>query len=169
MKPYSEYSAEELAMERLFIRWVRHPDDPHVSKFWVNWIQDNPQQTETVESAKMLVDTVSDWEGTEMSYEERTSLWELIRQSLGSLPSLIEPGRQDNSVVENWSFLKWSVGIVATVILLFLFIRETPFYTNNTENKSVNGAPIDVISPVKSDTLQSYSYPDSIENRIKIK
>ncbi|GHB71733.1 hypothetical protein [Persicitalea jodogahamensis] len=169
MKPYSEYSAEELAMERLFIRWVRHPDDPHVSKFWVNWVQENPQQTETVESAKMLVDTVSDWEETEMSSEERTSLWELIRQSIGSIPSLVESGRQGVAPVENWSFLKWSIGIVTTVILLFLFIRETPLYTNNAESQNTKASPIDVISPAQADTSRSYSYPDSTKNKIGIK
>ena len=63
MKTYSEYTAEELAMERLFIRWVRHPNDPKVADYWVDWVRKNPHQAETVESAKRLVDTVSDWEG----------------------------------------------------------------------------------------------------------
>ena len=139
MKPYSEYSAEELAMERLFIRWVRHPDDPHVAKFWVNWVQDNPQQVETVESAKMLVDSVSDWAETEMTREDRVSLWALIRESIGSFPPLGNPSLTGFATNGNWSFLKWSLGIGATVVvLLFLFMRDTLPYP---ESRNALGPP----------------------------
>lgn len=165
MKPYSEYTAEELAMERLFIRWVRHPDDPNVSKFWVNWMQDNPEQAETVESAKMLVDTVSDWAETEMSREERPSLWERIRQSIGSLPILKESVQQVSMPTGNGSFLKWSAGVGATVVvLLFLFMRETPPFPDHSEGTNGLGIPFGESKNQKADSTKAKVYPDSTEN-----
>lgn len=168
MKPYSEYSAEELAMERLFIRWVRHPDDPYVSKFWVNWVQENPQQFETVESAKMLVDTVSDWEGTELPREDRVSLWALIREPIGNFPQLGDPSLSGFTTTGNWSFLKWSVGIGATVmVLLFLFMRDTFPYPENTENRNALVPPFGESSLSRADS--TILYPDSTKKSSPLK
>ena len=160
MKPYSEYTAEELAMERLFVRWVRYPDDPHVSKFWVNWLRENPQQAETVESAKMLVDTVSDWQETELPREDRVSLWALIRESIGNFPQLGNPPLSGFAATRNWSFLKWSVGIGVTMgVVLMLFMRDTPLYPENSESRNALGPPLgnDTFSRADSDTLYSDS------------
>ncbi len=168
MKPYSEYTAEELAMERLFIRWVRHPDDPHVSKFWANWVQENPQQAGTVESAKMLVDRVSDWEETEMTREDRVSLWALIRESIGNLPQLGSPSPSGFTTTGNWSFLKWSVGIgVTMVVLLFLFMRDAPLYPENSESRNALVPPFGEGTFSRADS--ALLYPDSTKKSSQIK
>ena len=54
MKPFSELSAEELAMENLFIRWVRFPDDPPIRSFWEGWIVKYPAMKDTVARAREL-------------------------------------------------------------------------------------------------------------------
>jgi hypothetical protein len=82
MKPYSDYSAEELAMENLFIRWVRFPDDPSIRTFWENWILKYPYMKANVEKARELVLTASDWKPESLSNQEVNSLWGRIRNSL---------------------------------------------------------------------------------------
>ena len=82
MKPYSEYSAEELAMENLFIRWIRFPDDPSIKSFWENWILKYPSMRDTVEKARELVLAVSDWKPESLSNQEVNTIWDRIRSSL---------------------------------------------------------------------------------------
>ncbi|TDE14531.1 hypothetical protein [Dyadobacter psychrotolerans] len=82
MKPYSDYSAEELAMENLFIRWVRFPDDPSIRAFWENWIIKYPYMKENVDRARELVLTASDWKPDMLSNQEVNSIWGRIRSSL---------------------------------------------------------------------------------------
>lgn len=82
MKPFSELSAEELAMENLFIRWVRFPDDPPIRSFWENWILKYPAQKDTVAKARELVLIASDWKPDNLSSQDVNSIWGRIRNSL---------------------------------------------------------------------------------------
>jgi hypothetical protein len=82
MKPFSELSAEELAMENLFIRWVRFPDDPPIRSFWENWILKYPAQKDTVARARELVLIASDWNPNGLSNQEVNSIWGRIMSSL---------------------------------------------------------------------------------------
>lgn len=157
-------------MERLFIRWVRNPNDPHVRKFWVDWVQDNPQQAETVESAKVLVDTVSDWEETEMLADESRSLWQRIRESLIKLPEAEKPASGFTHRVGSWPFLKWTMGIGATVVvLLFLFMRDTPPFPDHAESQNALGTTFGEGSLIKADSTENRIYPDSSKNRVLLK
>jgi hypothetical protein len=96
MKPYSEYSAEELAMEKLFIRWIRFPDDPSMRSFWENWIIKYPDMNETVEKARELVLTASDWKLESLSNQEVNSIWDRIRSSL----EIISDGEQNQTSIK---------------------------------------------------------------------
>ena len=82
MKPYSDYSAEELAMENLFIRWVRFPDDPSIRTFWENWMIKYPSKKDTVDKARELVLIASEWKPDTLSNQEVNSIWGRIRSSL---------------------------------------------------------------------------------------
>ena len=82
MKPFSELSAEELAMENLFIRWVRFPDDPPIRSFWENWILKYPAQQDTVAKARELVLIASDWKSDGLSGQDVNSIWGRIMSSL---------------------------------------------------------------------------------------
>ena len=82
MKPYSDYSAEELAMENLFIRWVRFPDDPSICTFWENWMIKYPSKKDTINKARELVLIASDWKPDVLSNQDVNSIWDRIRNSL---------------------------------------------------------------------------------------
>lgn len=85
MKPYSEYSAEELAMENLFIRWVRFPNDPPIRSFWENWMLKYPNKKDTVDKARELVLFTSNIKPETLSNQDVNSLWGRIINSLESI------------------------------------------------------------------------------------
>jgi hypothetical protein len=126
MKPYSEYTAEELAMERLFIRWVLNPDDPPIQKFWENWMEQHPSMSETVQSARELVGASSEWDTETLSQGETNSLWGRIRNTIEALPEIENLDPTVKAIATNWYFLRWSVGIVATILLAILWCFWEP-------------------------------------------
>ena len=120
MKPYSDYSAEELAMENLFIRWVRFPDDPSIRTFWENWIIKYPYMKANVDKARELVLTASDWKPDSLSNQEVNSIWGRIRSSL----DMIGEREADNPAP---GYLKTSslanrVAIILISVTLLIFL-----------------------------------------------
>jgi hypothetical protein len=118
MKPYSDYSAEELAMENLFIRWVRFPDDPSIRTFWENWIVKYPYMKANVDRARELVLTASDWKPDSLSNQEVNSLWGRIRTSLEIIGER-ETTDQDDPF---FSMRSWTARLVTGLgVAVFLF------------------------------------------------
>ncbi|WP_025762163.1 hypothetical protein [Dyadobacter tibetensis] len=85
MKPFSEYTAEELAMEKLFIRWVRFPDDDSIDAFWEGWQSRNPEMKRTISEARSLVIEAANFKTDPMSQQETNTLWGRIRNSLETI------------------------------------------------------------------------------------
>jgi hypothetical protein len=113
-------------MERLFIRWVQNPNDPPIRKFWKGWIDQHPSMIDTVYLAKELVDTASEWDTNEISHEEAGTLWNRIRSSVETLPELEHLDPSVKAIATNWYFLRWSAGVVATVLLVILWFSFEP-------------------------------------------
>ena len=127
MKPYSDYSAEELAMENLFIRWVRFPDDPSIGTFWENWMVKYPAKKDTIDKARELVLIASDWKPDSLSNQEANSLWGRIRSSLDIIS---DPNPVD---ISNNGFGKSKIvkGIVLFIMsVTFLFFLLYFFFGN---------------------------------------
>ena len=121
MKPFSELSAEELAMENLFIRWVRFPDDPPIRSFWEGWIVKYPAMRETVARARELVLMASDWKSDSLSSQEVNSIWGRIRSSLEGIKER-EPG-QPSALKESTKPSGIIVGLISmAVIILLVFV-----------------------------------------------
>lgn len=140
-------------MERLFIRWVMHPDDTPIRKFWMGWISKYPHMREVVEDARELVRTASDWNLEEVSVQESGSLWSRIRTTLETLPERERLNSSIEAVATKWHFLRWSVGIVATVgLALFWFFREPAAFPTQTNETSI----------AKTDTIHKFNSRDSI-------
>ena len=119
MKPFSELSAEELAMENLFIRWVRFPDDPPIRSFWENWILKYPSRKDTVEKARELVLIASDWKLDSLSNQEINSIWGRIRSTL-EIRSDREPKQQVKSS-GNFTVKGIILLIMSVTFILFIF------------------------------------------------
>lgn len=121
MKPYSEFSAEELAMEKLFIRWVRFPEDPSMSNYWEGLVAENPVMKETVQTAKELVRQASDWKPESISGQEANSLWERIRNSLDIITDK-EAGKSSGGLLlMKGSTSALLIGLVFLGLILVLF------------------------------------------------
>jgi hypothetical protein len=121
MKPFSELSAEELAMENLFIRWVRFPDDPPIRSFWENWILKYPAQKDTVAKARELVLIASDWKPDSLSNQDVNSIWGRIISSLD-----IMGDRDPNKRVQGPHSSGLTAGgiiliLMSVTVLLFVF------------------------------------------------
>lgn len=152
MKPYSEFSAEELAMEGLFIRWILFPNDTPIRAFWEKWLSRHPQMTPTVQEARSLVEIASKWNGITLSPEENTSLWTRIRSSMGQLSELDQgafPGEEN--IVQRQSNLL----LIVVIILLLSIISYSLF--KGVFNFSV--------SPVKDNELTVYANAGKARNQ----
>lgn len=82
MKPYFAYTADELATDDLFVRWVLHPADDEVAVFWRHYISQHPVERSTFEVARTLVDQLSQPIGGGLSALEARALWERIWQTV---------------------------------------------------------------------------------------
>lgn len=124
MKPFSELSAEELAMENLFIRWVRFPDDPPIRSFWEGWIVKYPAMKDTVAKARELVLMASDWKPDSLSSQEINSIWGRIRNSLDIITER-DPGQPgtpsfQKAVTPN-SIVLGVISMAVIILLAFFF------------------------------------------------
>jgi len=121
MKPYSDYSAEELAMENLFIRWVRFPDDPSICNFWENWMIKYPSKKDTVEQARQLVLTASDWKPDGLSNQEVNSVWGRIISSLEIIGDR-EPIDSSVKWFKNIKIIRGLILLAMSVTFLFFLL-----------------------------------------------
>jgi hypothetical protein len=157
MKPYSEYTAEELAMERLFIRWVQYPDDSPIRLFWEGWMKQHPDRAETVASARELVGMASEWEAEPLMPAETDTLWGRIWNSIEALPELekLEPSLK--AIATNWYFLRWSVGILASVVLIVILFLWEPGGMSLLPQETTVAQPDSVRIPAARDSTRNSS------------
>ena len=105
-KPYAHYTAEELALDDLFVRWVQHPSDEEVVAYWQVWLSHNPDCVETIEAARAIIRTTSLPTRPSLSGDEVSSVWGRIRESLRTMED-VRPLQPDvQAVVGWWYFLR---------------------------------------------------------------
>lgn len=114
-------------MERLFIRWVKFPEDAPIRSFWEKWLEKFPEMRETVDSASELVRISSGWQPRQqLSPEEVNSIWGRIRSSIGQIGQVkeMEPLQSRLQILQiRLLYYKWYVIIsVAFVILVLLWL-----------------------------------------------
>ena len=92
MKAFTDYTAEDLATEPLFIKWVQQPEDHEVSNFWNGWVHRNPAKSVEVEEARDIVTFVSS-HYENLNGRETRSLWRRIQYSVGEISEIkpLEP------------------------------------------------------------------------------
>ncbi|MFC5409530.1 FecR family protein [Larkinella bovis] len=116
MRHFSAYTAEELAADELFIRWVQHPEDAEVAAFWEGWLNHHSNRIEVVETARELVLLASNPASRSLESEEVVSLWGRIRSSIQEMPELQPLQPEIQSWVTNWYIFRW-VSAVAGILL----------------------------------------------------
>ncbi len=116
-KPYTTYTAEELALDALFVRWVQHPDDDEVAAHWQGWLAQCPTCTDTVETARELVRTASLPSEPPFGQEDVSTVWGRIRESLRTMED-VRPLQPDVRAVVGWWYFLRTVAAGLAVVLL---------------------------------------------------
>lgn len=116
-KPYSAYTVEELALDDLFVRWVQHPDDEEVAAHWQIWLINNPDCSDTVETARELIRTASLPVGPSLTRDEVSSVWGRIRVALQTMED-VRPLQPDVRAVVGWWYFLRTVAATSGLVLL---------------------------------------------------
>lgn len=117
-KSYSAYSAEEFALDDLFVRWVKHPNDEEVASYWLIWLSNHPHQEETVETARYLIETARHPDLPALSSDEISSVWGRIRESLQTMED-VRPLQPDvRAMVGWWYFMRTVLAAFGVVALI---------------------------------------------------
>ena len=117
-KPYSAYTAEEFALDDLFVRWAQHPDDEEVVAYWEQWLQANPEQTETVVAARQLIRAAGQSKLPSLTTDEVSTVWGRIRESLQTMED-VRPLQPDvRTVVGWWYFVRMATAAIGLVLLV---------------------------------------------------
>lgn len=116
-KLYSVYTAEEFALDDLFVRWVQHPDDEEVAAYWQSWLAQNPHQQGTVDLARALVQTGSQSALPSLRSDEIASVWSRIRESLQTMED-VRPLQPDVRAVVGWWYFMRTVAAALSLVLL---------------------------------------------------
>ncbi|QJD78945.1 FecR family protein [Spirosoma rhododendri] len=117
-KPYSAYTAEEFALDDLFVRWVKHPHDEEVAMHWQLWLNHNPARRHTVESARQLIlhSALAGSDG--LANDEISSLWGRIRESLQGMEDVRPLQPKDRTMVGWWYFGRTVAATLGVVLLI---------------------------------------------------
>src|SRR5690349_7314181 len=82
MKPYHNFTAEDLACDEDFLNWVKHPGNyPHLESFWNQWLLEHPERREVVEEARYLVLTVLSEDQFFPDAMKQRDVWTRIQRS----------------------------------------------------------------------------------------
>lgn len=116
-KPYAAYSAEDFALDDLFVRWVQHPSDEEVTAFWEQWLNNNPERYETVTTARKIIRAGAQSRLPVLTTDEISTVWGRIRESLQTLED-VRPLQPDvRAVVGWWYFVRMATAALGLVLL----------------------------------------------------
>lgn len=116
-KPYAAYSAEDFALDDLFVRWVQYPSDEEVTAFWEQWLSNNPERHETVTTARKIIRAGGQSRLPVLTTDEISTVWGRIRESLQTLED-VRPLQPDvRAVVGWWYFVRMATAALGLVLL----------------------------------------------------
>ncbi|MBJ6368591.1 FecR family protein [Snuella sedimenti] len=127
---YQDYTEQDFIMDEYFQNWVLRPDTMS-NKFWIEWMKDNPEKKDTVESAVAFVKLLSK-EGEATELDEFDTLWQdIIHKRRTSYGELSRSKREFHKV-----YIKL-VG-VAAIFLVGLLVSIAIFNQNKLEGEIID-------------------------------
>ncbi|MDJ1502507.1 FecR family protein [Xanthocytophaga agilis] len=141
MTDYSDFSAEDFAMDDYFIQWVKSSADSSTSEFWTSWLERYPDKKDTIVQARQLVLSV-DFEETFPDQKEVQSMWQVISDQAFE-EEILERETSTTTIFRTQVFK-----IAASILLLVLPIggglyywysqqQEVSYLTQNGQVKTV--------------------------------
>jgi transmembrane sensor len=107
---YSKYSAEDLALDGEFQKWVLDPT-PEINAFWTKWLSQNPDQNNIVAEAAELIKSAGLSKDKEMN-EAYLSVW-------NNLNDHAEASRATMSG-RGWRYAKIAAAVTFLIVSAFL-------------------------------------------------
>lgn len=126
---YSNYSAEDFALDDSFKKWVLNPDDETV-QFWNRWLENNPHQKEEIHTAAQLVKLA----GLRTDNELTTAfldVWEKIKENAEQ-----QTQQQRTHGTRNYRGLAAAVAAIAVLAAIYVL---WPAQRTRTEYKTAFG------------------------------
>lgn len=98
MKAYETYTAEELACDDDFLKWVKYPQHhPDLDLFWKQWLLEHPEKQETADEARALLLAVLEDDQFTPGPSRQQDVWDRIRVS-----AELEPSRKFIPLWRGW-------------------------------------------------------------------
>ena len=118
MKPYAQYTVNELAADDLFIRWVQHPEDDEVAAYWMGLEMQQPQLRIRFRDARQRVLEIGrSITLNNLRPDEMATVWGRIRGSLQDLEDVRPLRPEVRSFIGWWYFAR---SIAATIVIVCL-------------------------------------------------
>ncbi|MCP3932092.1 MAG: hypothetical protein GY705_23720 [Bacteroidetes bacterium] len=118
---YTKYDSLDFSQDDFFIKWVK-TKDAEASRFWENWLKENPEKTEEVKTARHLVLAIH-VEEKEPSQQQIQQLWNEIDQTTKVDDNARTPIRRISTI-------RWiSYAAAACIGLLLVFYIARPKMT----------------------------------------
>jgi ferric-dicitrate binding protein FerR (iron transport regulator) len=126
---YTQYTAEQLAMDDYFQQWVQQPNSES-NQFWLSWLEHYPHRRQEVQQARQLV-TLLHFREDAPTLEEEISVWNRINQT-----RKVSKQSENQVIAPRWGRI-WAVraavaaGLVLLGSLLFMLSpnREIRYQT----------------------------------------
>jgi transmembrane sensor len=133
---YESYTASDFAADEYFVRWVKQPDYGS-DKFWSGWLLEHPENKETVEEARYLIEQVQfAWEPD--TEDRADALWQRISATNRAAQATEKPAvvtRGENR--PSWSKIAASVALLVLLSALFLLNYRHRDTIETSQNKSL--------------------------------
>ncbi|MEZ0487928.1 FecR family protein [Fibrella aquatica] len=118
MKPYAQYTVNELASDDLFIRWVQHPEDDEVAAYWLGMEAMQPHlSTRFREARERVSDAGRSLTLHSLQPDEMSTVWGRIRESLQDLED-VRPLRPEVRSFIGWWYFARSIAATVGIVLL---------------------------------------------------
>lgn len=110
MKDYARFSAEELATDDDFIKWVKYANRyPELDRFWKNWLEQHPHRKEEVEEARLMIRAILEEPQHIPGHEKQRAIWNEIS---GTLSILAEEEKKIIPFYKRWYMKAASVVVI---------------------------------------------------------
>lgn len=121
MADYTTYSAEELAAEPAFFRWVKEIE-PEQQAFWEDWVERHPDKQELVEEARKLV-LAMDFEEATLSDKQVKAMWQRLELAVREQEAKEADVRH---LMPRWGYLSLAASILLILGILWVVSRPNP-------------------------------------------
>jgi transmembrane sensor len=114
---YTEFTADDFAMDEYFQSWVLNSGDETVRSFWESWLSEHPEKRGDVAEAKKLLQAVK-FSKFELSGDQVSDLWNRIHDAE------VEPHADERRSRFAWIQRVAAVIVVTAIVGLFYLLKD---------------------------------------------